>query len=217
MPHNFGPHIGNLAFEIGNPDLEMESSFGLDVSLRRRSGPVHGEVSAFIYDISNFVFLSFTDEIADGLRVAPYLQGDSRFVGFDGAAGFELGAGTHLNIGLGYVRATLTDTDEALPRIPPFHGSVDVEIPWKQLTFKPELVWAADQDRTFREETPTAGYALLNIGATWLVPTRHLTHVLAVKAYNLFNETYRLHTSLIKDLAPEMGRGIRATYTVRFF
>ena len=47
--YNFGPHIGNLAFEIGNPDLEMESSFGLDVALRRRSGPVHGEVSAFIY------------------------------------------------------------------------------------------------------------------------------------------------------------------------
>ena len=169
--YNFGPHIGNLAFEIGNPDLETESSFGLDVSLRRRSGPVHGEVSAFIYDISNFVFLSFTDEIADGLRVAPFLQGDSRFVGFDGDAGFELGGGTHLNIGLGYVRATLTDTDEALPRIPPFHGSVDLEIPWKQLTFKPELVWAADQDRTFREETPTAGYALFNIGATWLAPT----------------------------------------------
>ncbi len=215
--YNFGPHIGNLAFEIGNPDLEMESSFGLDVALRRRSGPVHGEVSAFIYDISNFVFLSFTDELADGLRIAPFLQGDSRFYGFDGAAGFELGGGTHLNIGLGYVRATLTDTDEALPRIPPFHGSVDVEIPWKQLTFKPELVWAADQDRTFRDETATAGYALFNIGATWLLPSRHMTHVVAVKAYNLFDETYRLHTSLIKDLAPEIGRGIRATYSVRFF
>jgi outer membrane receptor protein involved in Fe transport len=39
----------------------------------------------------------------------------------------------------------------------------------------------------------------------------------AVKAYNLFDETYRLHTSLIKDLAPEMGRGIRVTYSVKFF
>ena len=215
--YNFGPHIGNLAFEIGNPDLEMESSFGLDVALRRRAGRVHGEVSAFIYDISDFVFQAFTDEIADGLRVAPFLQGDSRFVGLDGDAGFELGGGTHLNVGLGYVRATLTDTDEALPRIPPFHGSVDLEIPWRQLTFKPELVWAADQDRTFRDETQTAAYALFNIGATWLAPTGHMTHVVAVKAYNLFDTEYRLHTSLIKDLAPEMGRGIRASYTVRFF
>jgi iron complex outermembrane receptor protein len=215
--YNFGPHVGNLAFEIGDPELEMESSFGLDVSLRRRTGPVHGEVSAFVYNIANFVFQNFTDEIADGLRVAPFLQGDSRFVGFDGAAGFEFGRGAHLNIGLGYVRATLTDTDEALPRIPPFHGSVDLEIPWKQLTFKPELVWAADQNRTFRDETATSGYGIFNIGATWLVPSRHMTHVVAVKAYNLFDTTYRLHTSLIKDLAPEIGRGIRATYSVKFF
>ncbi len=215
--YNFGPHIGNLAFEIGNPDLEMESSIGLDVALRRRSGPVHGELSAFVYDISNFVFLSFTDEIADGLRVAPFLQGDSRFFGVDGDVGFELGRGAHLNVGLGYVRATLRDTDEALPRIPPFHGSVDLEIPWKQLTFKPELVWAADQDRTFREETPTSRYALFNVGATWLASTGHATHVVAIKAYNLFDTTYRLHTSLIKDLAPEIGRGIKVAYSVRFF
>lgn len=215
--YNFGPHVGNLAFEIGNPDLEMESSLGLDVSLRRRAGPVHGEVSAFVYGINNFVFLDFTGEIVEGLREAPFLQGDSRFVGLDGDAGFELGGGTHLNVGVGYVRATLTDTDEALPRIPPFHGSVDVEVPWRQLTFKPELVWAADQNRTFREETTTDGYAIFNIGATWIVPARHMTHVVAVKAYNLFDTTYRLHTSLIKDLAPEIGRGIRATYSVKFF
>jgi iron complex outermembrane receptor protein len=44
-----------------------------------------------------------------------------------------------------------------------------------------------------------------------------MTHVVAVKAYNLFDTTYRLHTSLIKDLAPEIGRGIRATYSVKFF
>jgi len=215
--YNFGPHVGNLAFEIGNPDLDQESSFGLDVALRRRAGPVHGEVSAFVYRIDNFVFLDFTGEIVDGLREAEYLQGDSRFAGLDSSAGFELGRGAHLNVGLGYVRATLTDTDEALPRIPPFHGSVDLEVPWRQITFKPELVWAADQDRTFRDETPTAAYALFNVGAIWQMSTGHATHVLAVKAYNLFNETYRLHTSFIKDLAPEMGRGIRATYTVRFF
>jgi iron complex outermembrane recepter protein len=215
--YNFGPHIGNLAFEIGDPELEMESSIGLDIALRRRTGPVHGEVSAYVYEINNFVFLDFTGEIVDGLREAPFLQGDSRFFGFDGAAGFEFPGGTHLNIGAGYVRATLTETDEALPRIPPFHGNVDLEIPWKQLTFKPELLWAADQDRTFREETPTSGYALFNIGATWQAAAGHMTHVVAVKAYNLFDTTYRLHTSLIKDLAPEMGRGIRATYSVKFF
>ena len=39
----------------------------------------------------------------------------------------------------------------------------------------------------------------------------------AVQAYNLANKTYRLHTSFLKDLAPEIGRGIKATYAIRFF
>jgi iron complex outermembrane receptor protein len=69
----------------------------------------------------------------------------------------------------------------------------------------------------FRDETPTAAYALFNIGATWQASSGHATHVVAVKAYNLFDTSYRLHTSFIKDLALEMGRGIRATYSVKFF
>ena len=31
--YNFGPHVGNLVFEIGNPDLERESTLGLDLSV----------------------------------------------------------------------------------------------------------------------------------------------------------------------------------------
>jgi len=37
------------------------------------------------------------------------------------------------------------------------------------------------------------------------------------QAYNLGNTTYRLHTSFIKDLAPEMGRGVKVSYSVRLF
>jgi iron complex outermembrane receptor protein len=38
-----------------------------------------------------------------------------------------------------------------------------------------------------------------------------------VKGFNLTNELYREHTSFIKDLAPEIGRGIKFSYSVRFF
>ena len=33
---NFGPHPGNLVFEVGDPDLQLEKTLGLDVSLRGR-------------------------------------------------------------------------------------------------------------------------------------------------------------------------------------
>nr|MBA3949997.1 TonB-dependent receptor [Acidobacteriota bacterium] len=45
--YNFGPHIGNLAFEVGNPDLSTESTLGFDLSLRARGARAHGEVNIY--------------------------------------------------------------------------------------------------------------------------------------------------------------------------
>ena len=88
--YNFGPHIGNLLFEVGNPDLEREATLGLDLSLRHQSPRFHGNVNAYVYDIDNFVFPAVTDVEIDGLRVAPFRQGNSRFVGFEATGSVQL-------------------------------------------------------------------------------------------------------------------------------
>jgi iron complex outermembrane recepter protein len=215
--YNFGPHIGNLAFEVGNPNLNTENTLGLDLSLRARGSRARAEINLYTYDISNFVFLDVTDIEAEGLRLASYQQSDSRFTGLDASAHLELAPWIHVNAGIGYVRATLTDTGEHLPRIPPLQGRLELEIPWKRLTVSPEVLFTADQNRTFRDETPTEGSTRFNLGASYVIGAQHLTHIFTVQGYNLTNEEYRLHTSFIKELAPEMGRGVRATYSVKFF
>ena len=215
--YNFGPHVGNLTFEIGNPDLGLERTLGLDVSLRSRAAHASGEVNVFHYAISNFVFLDLTDEVVDGLREAQFLQGDSRFTGIEASGHLDVHEHLHLNGAASFVRAKLNATGEALPRIPPFSARVHVEVPWGGLTAGPEVVFTARQGRVFRDEAPTPGSTVLNFDATYLMAREHATHTIAVKAYNLTDETYRLHTSFIKELAPEMGRGVRVTYSVRFF
>jgi iron complex outermembrane receptor protein len=214
---NFGPHPGNLVFEVGDPDLKLEKTFGFDAGLRGRGSKAHGEVTFFYYNISNFVFLDVTDEIEDGLRVANYLQGDSRFTGVDGAGHFQFGTHGELHVSLGYVQAKLTDTDESLPRIPPFHGRVEFEARFGAFSVSPGVVFSNKQTDVFRDETETDGWATFNIGAAWQRVLAHASHLIAVQGYNLTNETYRLHTSFLKDLAPEMGRGVKVTYSLRFF
>ena len=215
--YNFGPHVGNLLFEIGNPDLERESTLGLDVSLRHQSSRLRGNFNFYVYDIEGFVFLDVSDLVVDGLRVAEYVQGDSRFIGFDAQGSLRLGSQVWANLGVGLVDAELTSLGEALPRIPPFRGSLSVDFPYQGFTVSPELIVAARQDRTFRNETDTAGYSVLNVRASHVWPMRHMAHILSVSAFNLTNELYRNHTSFIKDLAPEIGRGIRIGYSMRFF
>jgi len=214
--YNFGPHIGNLTFEIGNPDLDAESISGLDLSLRHQSNQLRGDVNVYLYDISNFVFLDIEDETINSLRVGTFLQGDGRFTGFDAKGSVRLGSQVWANIGVGLVSAQLTTTNEALPRIPPFRGQLSIDVPFHGFTFTPEWNFAAGQNRVFRDEMETSGYSVVNVRASYVRPGQHFAHILGVSAYNLTNELYRNHTSPIKDLVPEIGRGVKIGYSFRF-
>ena len=79
--YNNGPHPGNLAFEIGDENLERERSNGVDLSLRHQNSRIRAEANFFYYDIRNFVFLNPTGDVQDDLNVFNYAQADSRFVG----------------------------------------------------------------------------------------------------------------------------------------
>lgn len=216
--YNFGPHFGNLAFEIGNTDLERESSIGLEASLRHRSPRARAEFNVFHYHIDNFVFPSASQrETIDGFFVTEFLQGDSRFTGFDTQGSVSLHEHLWVNLGVGFVRARLAETSEYVPRIPPLHARLSLEVPYRSFTFTPELSWTARQDRLFRNETATDGYAILNLNASYVLARPHVAHIFSLSGHNLTNELYRRHTSFIKDLAPEMGRSVRFSYGIRFF
>ena len=215
--YNFGPHVGNLAFEVGNPNLDGETTLGLDVSFRHQADRVRSNVNAYIYSIDNFIFGDRTGEVEDNLPVWNFLQGDSRFVGVDARSSVRLGGNAWATLGIGYVDATLTTTGEPLPRIPPLRGTVSLDIPYGGFTFSPQLEFAGRQADVFRDETETNGYSVVNLRASYVWPMQHAAHILSFTGYNLTNELYRNHTSFIKDLAPEMGRGVRVNYSVRFF
>jgi len=215
--YNFGPHVGNLAFEVGNPDLEAETTLGLDVSLRHQSDRVRGNLNFFVYDIDNFIYGDRTDYFLDNLSVYNFIQGDSRFRGFDAKGSVRLAGRAWATLGLGYVDARLTAIDQPLPRIPPLRGTLSLDIPYRGFTVSPELMFAAKQDNIYRGETETDGYVVADIRASYVWPRQHTAHILTFTAYNLTNELYRNHNSFIKDFAAEMGRGFKVGYSVRFF
>ena len=115
-----------------------------------------------------------------------------------------------------YVRAELIDQDKALPRIPPLRGTVGVEWRHNAFTVRPELVLANHQTRVFDNETPTAGYALFNVNASYSFVTNRVTHIVSFSGYNLSDTLYRNHLSFIKEIAPEIGRNFRLNYVLRF-
>lgn len=92
-----------------------------------------------------------------------------------------------------------------------------MDVRYKGLSIRPGLLLTNQQDRIFPTETATAGYGVIDLAASYVYTQRHAMHVFGVDAFNLGNNLYRNHLSFIKEIAPEIGRGIRAYYTIQFF
>lgn len=214
--YNFGPHPGTFLFEIGDDDLKRELTNGVEVGVRRQSRRIRANASFYYYDIRSFVFPALTGEFEDGLPVGVFTQGDARFWGTEA----ELDVNLHPNLWF-YGRLDYTNAELKaglpLPRIPPLRARVALEGTFRGLRLMPELLMANRQERVFTLEEPTAGYAVVNVVGSYTITTPHTAHVFSVTGFNLGDRLYRNHLSFIKAFAPEIGRGVRLSYTMRFF
>ena len=216
--YNNGPHPGILVFDIGNENLRPEQGDGVDLSLRHNSRRVRFETSIFYYNFRNFVFTAFTGQtdVDSGLPIVNYEQGRARYIGAETGIESEVLPSLWLNGKLDYTRATLTEFNKPLPRIPPVRGSVGLDWRHGAFSLRPEFVIVSRQARVFDNETPTAGYAVFNLSASYTFVTKRAAHIIAVNGYNLGDTLYRNHLSFIKQIAPEIGRNVRVSYTMRF-
>jgi iron complex outermembrane receptor protein len=242
----FGPHPGNFAFEVGNPDLEPEHALGFDLSIRWRSPRASGEVTYFRNDIRDFVFTAplsedeFEEREAEFAGRFPgrgigedeeeghgheeafpfveYVGADTVLQGIEAHADFALTTQLFVELGVDYVRGTLKDTGEPLPRIPPLRFRGGLRYQRNAFQAGGEVTAVATQDRTFGAETETDGYRLLRLFAayTFAGGGGALAHTITARLDNATNELYRNHLSLIKDLVPEMGRNLKLLYNLRF-
>jgi iron complex outermembrane recepter protein len=216
--YNNGPHRGILTFDIGNQNLNAEQGDGVDLSLRHNTEKLRIETSVYCYHIRNFVFAAFTGQTdpESNLPIINYTQETSRFIGAEASVEARMVSSLWLNAKMDYVQAELTATEKPLPRIPPLRGTVGFDWRYKAFSLRPELVIANRQARIFDHETPTGGYAIFNLNASYTFVTGRTAHIISVSGYNLGDTLYRNHLSLIKEIAPEIGRNLRLNYALRF-
>jgi iron complex outermembrane recepter protein len=214
--YNVGAHPGNNAFEIGDPALDTEVGYGADLSLRWRRPRFTGEITVFRNDVDGYIFPFQTGEIEDQLPVIRFASTDARLQGFEAHADVALTNALWLELGGDGVRGELRDSDDALPRMPPYRIWAGLRYENKGFHLEGEVRAAARQDRVYGEEQPTAGYAVVNLHGSYTLTTGATAHTLTVRLDNANDRLYRNHLSYLKELAPEMGRSFRVVYGVRF-
>ena len=216
--YNQGPHPGNQTFEVGDTNLKRERGDGLDLSFNQSYKRLRGEAHYFYYRLQDYIFLAPTGEREEGLPVAEYLQANARYTGAEVDMSAGLNQFLSLNFGLDLVHASLTNATKLdLPRIPPLRAHAGLDFNYKGFRLFPEIVSTGKQGKVFTNETTTAGWATANVLAGYSYATSHAAHIFSVNGFNLNNKLFRNHLSFLKAIAPEVGRGVRVTYTVRFF
>jgi iron complex outermembrane receptor protein len=234
----FGPHPGNFAFEVGNPDLEPEHAFGVDLSLRWRGTRASGEITYFRNDISDFVFRSpltqdmLEDRLGD-LRdrfpardldieeavefvILENISADSVLQGIEAHSDFTIAERWVAEAGVDYIRGEVTATGDPLPRMPPLRFRGGLRYQANAFQVGGDVTAVARQNRIFETETPTDGHVLLRLFTSYTFGSDRVAHTLTARLDNATNELYRNHLSLIKDFTPEMGRNFKLLYNVRF-
>lgn len=214
-----GPHIAAQRFEIGDPNLDQETSVTADLSLRHTGEQVRWTLSAYYNDYSDYIYADPTGEIEDDLPVFVYLQQGAKFHGFEAELNVPLvdNGDHHLELRLAsdYVRGKLDNGDD-LPQIPPLRFGAGLHYDRDALHLGVQAFYYDQQDKIAENELPTDSFTLAEADASYRVPMGSASVFVFLRGTNLLDEDARQHASPLKDIAPLPGRswhiGARAEF-----
>jgi iron complex outermembrane receptor protein len=231
-----GAHDATGTFDIGNPNLAIETARSVEIGLRKASGPFRFEATAYYTRFDNFIFRRLTGVFCDTdfsscgtpdaeLKQAIYSQRDATFRGGEFQSQLDIGP---LHGGIwgiedqfDLVRATFSDGAN-VPRIPPVR--VGGGLFWRDTNWlmRVNLLHAFAQNNIASiAETPTPGYNLLKAEVSYktrLDPSRFAAREMTVGLVgnNLLNEKIRNSVSYNKDEVLLPGIGVRAFANLKF-
>ncbi len=217
-----GNHVATSTFEVGNKNINVQKSTGVDLSFRKEQGSATGEVNFFYNNFQDFITLaaSGSNDVDSGNPIYNYVNLPAKFFGAEVKALFDAyQSGAHkvnLEARGDYVEARNRNTGEPLPRISPARIGGSAIYEYSKISLRLDADYTFSQKHTPANERPTDGFWMLDLGADYEVNFGPTSSLLYVKATNLLNEEARNHTSFIKDQAPLMGRsfmvGLRTAF-----
>ncbi|MEA3016230.1 MAG: iron complex outerrane recepter protein, partial [Sphingomonadales bacterium] len=127
-----GPHAGTQSFEIGDPNLRGERSWGAEITLHAHGEGYEIGASLFQSWFRNYIYERATGEVMDDLPVFRISQANARYAGieFEASATAAHVGGFAINLDAvgDYIRATIHGSGP-VPRIPPLRllGGIEAQ------------------------------------------------------------------------------------------
>ena len=235
-----GVHEATGTFDIGNPNLTIETARSIEAGVRRAQGPFRFEATAYYTRFSGFIFRHLNGNTCDGdfascvdpnaavpgeLNQAVYTQRDATFRGGEFQFQWDLlpisGGMFGIDGQYDIVRATFTDGTN-VPRIPPQRAGGGLYWRSDEWLARVSLLHAfAQRDIGQFETVGTDGYNLLKaeLSRTQTLkndPSGIRQVTVGVVGNNLLDEDIRNAVSFTRGEVLLPGRSVRAFARVAF-
>lgn len=222
-----GAHGATQTFDVGNPNLVSEQAFNIDFGIEKVRGDLTAAINIYRNNINDFIYAQNSGLVVDDFDQYQYVQQDASFVGGEIDLAYQLGNGWALTAMADGVRGTLDSADasgdDQLPRMPADRFGFGVEVSGTSFvhgasnwTLYSQWIQVQKQDQVAVNEDPTDGYNLLSAGISYHTMLAKSEYSIDLKGTNLLDVEVRQHTSFVKDLAPQPGRGISLGLTAAF-
>lgn len=209
-----GGHFATNTYEIGDPNLNKETSNNIELGLRKTAGDFTFALSAYHNQVDNYIYAKTLDQY-ESFRLIQYAQADATFNGVEAETSYrfnDLYTGTLFG---DYVRGKL-DNDGNLPRIPAARVCGRINADWDSITGNIEIYRSLKQNKIADFETDTSGYNMVNAGVAY---NGDLGERSSYKVYlqmnNLFDARYYNHSSFLSSI-PQPGRNFTAGVQFKF-
>lgn len=215
------PHPGTGIFEVGDPELSHEKARNLTATFSGSSAGWSLRGTFYYTLFADFIYQAATGEEIDGFEVHRYSQADATFPGFEVEGRVTVAEWGSRRLELGAFFDTVSPSldvtgNDNLPLIPPDRIGLTFEFTSDRLRATVDYVRASEQDNVADFELPSDSHVDLRARIAWRTYLADKTLDLFVAGRNLTDDEQRLHTSVVKDLAPQPGRTIEAGLRVRF-
>ncbi|AXI02088.1 TonB-dependent receptor [Aquirhabdus parva] len=229
-----GPHGATGQYLVGNQNLQKEKAFSTDLGLLFENGPYRAHTSVYYTRFRNYLAElntgkfrnddgDFVERNDDGaLPEAIYSGVSAQFYGaeFEGKARLwqtDVNA-QQVNVDLrgDYTHAENRTTGQALPRISPLRLSAGIDYHVSDLVTRAEVTHAWAQKRVPENDLPTDGYTSFNMIASYPFKFSQHAWLAYVRADNITNANIRYASSVLRDIAPEAGRSVKAGLRISF-
>lgn len=226
-----GIHHGTFRHEKGNPSMDLEHGYQLNISVARQYKKFDFEFATYVNYIDQYIYLgpsfpALFSILPEAGQIFEYRQDKAILSGFELEYQYQIGLLFSLNQTIDFVQSRNLNTRLSLPFTPQpsFRTSLFWNKDYQYKPYFPQIYFrhryfgaATSSNRRDRSERATPSTHLFDLGFNWNMRLLSYSTKLSVGVDNLLDSVYYNHLSRYRWVnIPEQGRNVSISIKVIF-